>query len=227
MIHGQRRRNVKRGLIAVVVILICVAVRADGPKDNVAEKVRPIPPLPTKELSAEDRAELTKGYEALGKQIEALRGELAGKPRLLALLPDVQIYYNAVRYPITYHEQIDPKQGRKALADGLERAKLLRAGQTPWVTTNGPRGYVSRIDGSVQPYVLSVPENFKADKEYRIDFNEHGRNENLTEIVFLQTKPTAGLDHFLVNLYGRYCNANKFAGEIDLLECFEALMRQY
>ena len=39
-------------------------------------------------------------------------------------------------------------------------------------------------------------------------------------------KPSAA-DKFVVNLYGRYCNANKFAGEIDLLEVLDAMKRQY
>jgi hypothetical protein len=34
-------------------------------------------------------------------------------------------------------------------------------------------------------------------------------------------------DAFVLHLYGRYCNANKFAGEIDLLEALDHVHRGY
>src|SRR5689334_23625386 len=34
-------------------------------------------------------------------------------------------------------------------------------------------------------------------------------------------------DHFVVNLYGRFCCANKFAGEIDLLEALDDVKKRY
>jgi len=54
----------------------------------------------------------------------------------------------------------------------------------------------------------------------------HGRGENLTELAFIAgNKPTPDLDPgdgFFVRLYGRFCNASKFAGETDLFEAMEA-----
>ena len=46
------------------------------------------------------KAELTASAESLGKEIDALRTSLKAQPALLALLPDVQIYHNAVRYAL-------------------------------------------------------------------------------------------------------------------------------
>ena len=48
-------------------------------------------------LADADRKALQDGVDELGKQIDALRDSLKAKPDLLALLPDVQIYDNAVR----------------------------------------------------------------------------------------------------------------------------------
>lgn len=108
-----------------------------------AETVNPIPPPPKTELKPDERAELQKGADELGKAIDSLKRNLANKPDLLARLPDVIIYWNAVRYPLTYHEQIDVKPAQQAIHDGLARAEALAAGKTPWTTTSGPRGYVS------------------------------------------------------------------------------------
>src|SRR5207244_7253176 len=95
------------------------------------------------------------GLKELGAQIDQLRSI----PKAAPLLPDVQIYHNAVRYALEYNEFFAPNEIAKAknlLNQGKERARLLAMGQSPWVTQAGAsaRGYVSEIDGSVQPYGL-------------------------------------------------------------------------
>jgi hypothetical protein len=79
----------------------------------------------------------------------------------------------------------------------------------------------------VQPYGLVVPASYKpgAEHKHRLDVWCHGRGENLTELNFIDGRQKSSgeftpPDAFVLHLYGRYCNANKFAGEID---CFEAL----
>src|SRR5215210_4316002 len=53
-----------------------------------------------------------------------------------------------------------------------------------------------------------------------------GKNSAWIPFTLAGAKPNPS-DKFVVNLYGRYCNANKFAGEIDLLEVLDAMKRQY
>ena len=229
----MRCRIARIFLASLIVALPCTpSDRADGLTDNLPDHVRPIPPLPRTKLSDADREELEAGVARLGREIEALRSELKDA-NLLLLLPDVQIYHNAVRYPLVYNEEIDLKAARKALEDGLNRAFELRGGKAPWLTAGGPRGYLSKIDGSAQPYLLGMPVGFvmpaggEKSKPFRIDFNEHGRGEDLTELRFINGKAASVVGRFTVQLYGRYCCANKFAGEIDLFECLDSLKRQY
>ena len=196
-------------------------------------------PPPGIEVPEPERAELTAGVTALGKEIDAMRGELKSKPQLLALLPDVQVFHNAVRYALAYGEFFDAKQfhiAKNLLALGTARAKELREGKPSWTSATGPvvRGYVSKIDGSVQPYGVNVPANWKpGDKTPRpLSFWLHGRADTLSELAFvngqLKSKPefTPG-GGFVVQLYGRFCNASKFAGEADLFEAWDDVRRQY
>ena len=67
-------------------------------------------PPPGVEVPAADRDELQAGVDALGKEIDDLRTALKDKPALLDLLPDVQIYYNAVRYALTTTSFINPSK---------------------------------------------------------------------------------------------------------------------
>src|SRR4030095_2755369 len=160
--------------------------------------------------------ELTASIAALGKEIDALRVELRAKRAFLALLPDVQIFHNAVRYALEYNEFFDAKQipiAKNLLALWMQRAEELRGGATSSSRAAGPvvRGSVSKIDGSVQPYGLFVPADWKpGDKTPRpLSFWLHGRNEKLSELAFindqLKSKPefTPG-GGFVVQLYGRF-----------------------
>jgi dienelactone hydrolase len=220
------------------VVAFAALVRADGPGDNLPDKVRPIPPAGITIADA-DRAELQAGVETLGKEINRLRQDLKVKPELLELLPDIQIFHNAVRYALTYDEFYAPSEvaiARKLLKQGTERAEHLRNGKTPWTTATGlvVRGYQSKIDGSVQPYVLVVPSSYQANTpyEHRLDIWCHGRSEKLTELSFLNARQSSPGEFtpkhaFVLHLYGRYCNANKFAGEIDCLEALAHVRKHY
>ncbi len=118
---------------ALCLLLAGGLLLADGPQDNIAEKVRPVPPTGIKLVEA-DRTELADGVLALGQEIDALRAALKGKPALLELLPDVQIYYNAVHYAFKYDEFFQKNQvagARQLLKQGHERAAQLRDGQAP------------------------------------------------------------------------------------------------
>jgi pimeloyl-ACP methyl ester carboxylesterase len=223
--------------VSFIVVFATLSARADGPADNLADKVRPVPP-PGVAIPDADRKELEGGVAELGKEIDELRSALAGKP-LLDLLPDVQIYHNAVRYALTYNEFFNLKEvpvAKTLLKQGMERAKVLRDGKAPWTTATGlvVRGYISKIDGSVQPYGLVVPESYqpKSPYKHRLDLWWHGRGETLSELNFIDQRQKSPGEFtpphaFVLHPYGRYCNANKFAGEIDTLEAIEHVKKHY
>jgi pimeloyl-ACP methyl ester carboxylesterase len=205
---------------------------------NPAEAPKRVPP-PGIEIPATDRKELESGVAALGREIEALRETLKSKPALLGLLPDVQIYHNAVRYALSYHEFFklqEVESAKKQIFQGLERAAALREGKAPWTTETGlvVRGYRSTIDDSIQPFGLVIPAAYRNDQSTprRLDVWFHGRGDTLSEVNFIadrqknpgQFTPPGAI---VLHPYGRYCNANKFAGETDLFEALAAVRRAY
>jgi pimeloyl-ACP methyl ester carboxylesterase len=209
---------------------------ADGPADNIPANVRRIPKLGI-EVPAERRAKLEAGINSLAAKIDSLRGSKDAKK--LELLPDVEVCYKAVHDALVYQEFFENRDlefSDKALALGHERADQLAAGSSPWTTATGlvVRGYISKIDGSVQPYGLVVPESYtsKGPGRFRCDLWFHGRGETLSELNFLRDRTTnvgqyAPEDTIVLHPYGRYCNANKFAGEIDVLEGLESVKKRY
>jgi dienelactone hydrolase len=193
-----------------------------------AADVRPIPP-PGVEVPANTRTQLDEGLKRLSASIDQLRG--------VKLLPDVVIFRDAVRYALEHNEFFKPEEiagARELLRVGQQRADDLTQGRAPWTTATGlvVRGYVSKIDGSVQPYGLVIPTTFSPDRKWRLDTWFHGRGETLSEVNFLLDRMRnpgefTPANAIVVHLYGRYCNANKFAGEVDLFETLEVVKKQY
>lgn len=240
-----------------------------APAPNLQPNPRKLNPPPGVVVPADVKAELTAGAAALGKEIEALRSSLKDKPALLALLPDVQIYHNAVRYALEDDIFTSTNQfnsARALLKQGHERAAALKAGNAPWNTKAGllalrqqleaaaadaaakkkaappaplthipvVRGYVSKIDGSVQPYGLKVPVSYLTgdNKPRRLDFWLHGRGDTLNEIAFIEGQQRPGGtflpdDAFVLDPYGRFMNAFKFAGEVDVWEGLDHAAKHY
>jgi hypothetical protein len=184
-------------------------------------------------ISKHDRAELHAAAEALKSGIDGYEG------RQHLLLPDIIIFYNAVRYALDdnmFYQAKDVASARKLLALGQERLVQLRLGKHPWTTATGlvPRGYRSRLDDSVIPYGVEVPANYtpRVHKKWRLDVWLRGRNNNLSEVRFLTERlnwksPFAPKDTIVLHPYGRFCNAYKFAGEVDVMEALQHVQARY
>ena len=192
-------------------------------------------------IPATARTDLTAGAAALRQDIDAVTRELAAakNARLLDLLPDIEVLHKAVDWALRYDEFFDVKQvafAQRMLALGRERVAHLRAGRAPWTEATGTvlRGYRSQLDRSIQPYALVIPPEWKAGDTAprRLDVVLAGRNEKRTELAFLaehETKPgeivPAGA--LVLHPYGRFCNATKFAGEVDVFEALRETRQAY
>lgn len=218
--------------------IVCLPVLADGPSDNLTDQVRRQPPAGVA-ITENERVSLANEAARLGTAVETARGELRGKPGLLRYLPDVQVLHKAVDWALRYDEFFNPAQTAWAgeqLREGFSRLESLKKGELPWLSAHGlvVRGYESKIDGSVQPFGLVVPESFQRDLpwRWRLDCWFHGRGETLTELDFIHQRRTqpgefTPADTLVLHPYGRYCNGQRFAGETDFFEALETVRRDY
>jgi dienelactone hydrolase len=207
-----------------------------APAARPPEPAKKIPPAGLT-LTDADRAELTVGVAALRTAIDALAHDLAGDARLLALLPDVEIFHKAVAWTLEDDTFFSPKEvafAKHLLAEGNERVAQLRAKKAPWLEARGliVRGYRSKLDGSVQPYGLSVPVEIDLAQPTPAMVWLLGRGEKRTELAFLSEREGGppGLTPkgvIAVIPYGRFCNATKFAGEVDVMEALAAARSLY
>ncbi len=188
-------------------------------------------------VPSEKKEALEKELNALGEEIATL--EKQSSIRVRSLLPDVQIFWQAVHNALTDNEFFNPREidwAADLLREGRARAASLKENKAPWTEAHGlvVRGYRSKLDDSVQPYGLVIPASYTTagNDKFRLDFWFHGRGENLSEVNFLRDRQKnvgtfSPPDTIVLHPYGRYCNANKFAGEVDVFEALASVKERY
>jgi pimeloyl-ACP methyl ester carboxylesterase len=132
------------------------------------------------------------------------------------------------------------EQLQKVLAEGRRRIELLQAGQPDWHLREGTtiRGYVSAIDGSVQPYALTLPAGVDPanSRRWPLYVVLHGRADDMNEVNFISRMdgrgPGASKDDrpgewIQLDVYGRGNNAYRWAGETDVFEAMAAVRQRF
>ncbi|MCX7827422.1 MAG: alpha/beta hydrolase-fold protein, partial [Verrucomicrobiae bacterium] len=190
-----------------------------------------------------------KPTEAEMSQIRAKADELAAALKGLSvreaddkLLADVEVYHKAAMWILRYaDEEFYAKRyvadTRAALDRGLGRAKEFAAGKPLWPAQKGRlvRAYRSRVDGSVQPYALTIPDSYDGRKPVRLDVVLHGRGSTLNEVSFIashdvdtKSKPVPPeQDYITLEVFGRVNNAYRWAGETDVFEALASVHQRY
>lgn len=216
-------------------VVASAALLADGPADNDPGKVRPIPPRGI-DIPESVTSELRERAAELRVEIDLASSETPTHPMRDDLLPDVEIFWKAVDWAVRHGEifhESEVETAKTLLAEGWKRVRELRLGDPTWLKQRGlvVRGYRSRIDDSVQPYGLVIPEKDHG-KPWRLDVWFHGRNEKLSELAFIDQRrhslgPVEPAETIVLHPYSRFNNGAKFAGETDLFEAVNHVQRFY
>ncbi|MBK9171015.1 MAG: prolyl oligopeptidase family serine peptidase [Bryobacterales bacterium] len=183
---------------------------------------------PPQELEA-----MRESLRRLDREVTALRVARTDP----ALVADVDVYRKAaewiLRFPEEFFKPEYAGQTRQTIERGLARAKALRAGRAGWAQEKGRlvRGYVSRVDGSTQPYGLTIPASYDG-RPMRLDVWLHGRGNERLEISFIHGHDSAepvprDQDYIQLDVFGRGNNAYRWAGETDVFEAIESVRRRY
>ena len=207
-------------------VLLCVLAAAVVVAQGQGAKVFP----PT----ADQKAEIHKKLAELSARLAAL-GSKKTDPQLLA---DVQIYKKAAEYILRFPDEFFganyAAETITALDTGIGRAIELENGTSSWTkkTGNVVRGFVSRIDGSVQPYGLTIPASYDGKRPMRLDVWLHGTQQQMNEVRFLQqqagpheTSQILADDYIMVEPFARMNHSYKFYAETDVFEAIAAVQK--
>ena len=191
------------------------------------------PAAPPYQPTDAEKQQIQAKIDQLGGIIRELRSARADD----ALLADVEIYYEAARWKMTYPEEFfRPRSVADTLSvldKGLERAAQLKEGKSPWTTQKGRvvRGFRSALDGSVQPVRVTVPDEYDGARAFPLDVAQHGRFTSLYEVETLNSWQGAEIDYLpgtlQIDLFGRGKNTYHWPGEADIFEAMEFAGKAY
>lgn len=190
--------------------------------------------------SPEQSEQIQKALDSLQASVDKLKAQAKADDNysLELLIPDVEVYAKSAEWILRHKEFYAPNyvdQTLKALATGAKRAALLSKGESPWASKPGStiRGYVSKVDGSVQPYAVSLPEGVEPNAATRwpLHVKLHGRAGKMNEVNFINRHDgkAPGKDQTWIQLdvFGRTNNAYRWAGETDVFEAMAAVQKAY
>jgi pimeloyl-ACP methyl ester carboxylesterase len=158
------------------------------------------------------------------------------------MLGDVEVYSKAGRMLLEFPELFGTQNGIDhsflVLDQGIERAQQLQNGQPQW--NQGRKqihAYYSEIDGSVQPYGITLPADYDPSKPARLYVWLHGRQNNTTESEFIHNfltprppgnAPVADQGQIQLDCFGRINSAGwHWAGEADVFEAIAAVKKRF
>ena len=198
----------------------------------------------TQAAPVEDVAKIQAGLKELKDAIAKLPASTNAR-----LKADVQVFAKGVEWCLLHQEFYQPKNAKTpapvsayvkhcldALEQGRQRVQALAAGKAEWNQQPGVtiRGYVSRVDGSVQPYALMLPPQFaeaKSTQRWPLHVVLHGRGGDRNEVRFFvehaKRKPAEGQDWIQLDVFGRTDNAYRWAGETDVFEALTDVQRRF
>jgi len=189
-----------------------------------------------KPLTDELRQKLDAELKTLQESINALQKQPA------ELVADAAVYAKGVEWALRYDRDFTPADIallEKSLARGKARVAMIAHEKPAWLSQPGriALGYVSAVDGSVQPYGVIVPKSYAATKPIRLDVVLHGstRPVGMSELRFMarfdtgETPDAMPPDVPYIELHplGRVENCYRWAGEADVFEAIEDVCRRY
>ena len=181
------------------------------------------PPTP------EERERIQAKLGQLTRELDDLRAKHVDDARIA----DIEIYQKAAVWALRFEEEFFTPayvpNTIQALDHGLARAADA---SFSWEARKGRvvRAYRSKVDGSVQPYGLIIPESYDGSKPVRLDLVLHGRAEQMTEVSFIaahESDKAVAQDYITLEVYGRGNNAYRWAGETDVFEALESVKARY
>jgi pimeloyl-ACP methyl ester carboxylesterase len=212
-------------------LLVLIAAQADPPKEQ----------DPVRAPQKEELQRIERGLKELDDRLKKLQSEQGAvlKPDLFA---DAAVFAKGLTWALRYDTAFEPADLallKKALERGQERATAQEAGKQPWMNKHGKvvRGFVSALDGSVQPYGVIVPAKYDPSRPTRLDVVLHGstRPVGLSELHFAARfdegdetgKDGPEQDYLELHPLARVENGYRWAGETDVFEAIDAVCRNY
>ncbi len=205
-------------------LVVCIV----WPSTGIGQSPQPLPEA-QRQTFEKSAAELNAAF---GKQPD----------RKLTDWVDAAIFAKSLTWALRYDREFTPADVsllEKAIQRGQERHSAVLRDRRSWIERRGKLalGYVSKVDGSVQPYGLIVPKQYDSKKPIRLDVVLHGstRPVGMSELRWIarfdegDAENASPPDQPFIELHplGRVENCYRWAGETDVFEGIADVCRRF
>jgi hypothetical protein len=204
-------------------------------------------------VSANDRVPPPAPVTPTPAQLEAIQAKLADFKAAIQALKDAKadddlvvdaeaygwVVENVLRVPGGFVNAGAIGRCTSVLNDGLRRAAEIKAGTAAWPQLKGRvnRAYRSVVDGTAQPYHLSIPAAYDPSKPIPLVVYLHGHSHDTPDLgltwVGGSDQPAGGPGpagegaSIRVEAFGRGNNNFRWAAETDVLEVVASVRKRY
>lgn len=176
------------------------------------------------------------GQTAPPEMVDQIRAGLAELQSLPSGGPDTDIFPKSVEWILRHNEFFKKDYAKKTLAViELGKQRLKNKDTKPWFNQVGRSvyGYKSAVDGSVQPYAITIPPGVDPSegKRWPLHVVLHGRAGTMNEMSFIKShegRPLPkGQDWIQLDVFGRTNNAYRWSGEADVFEAMKDVFYRF
>jgi len=195
-------------------------------------------------FTADELAQLHSKLDELNAAIKALKDAKADDDLIVDAESCGWIVETALRVPNVFggdnEAQANPfNKCISSLNAGLRRAQQIKDGTAEWPKIKGSvkRAYRSVVDGTAQPYTMSIPASYDPAKPTPLYIYLHGMSHYVPDLGWDWTggadRPGGagggggGRNYIRLECFGRGNNSFRWAGETDVLEAIASVEKRY
>lgn len=238
-----------KSLILVLALVGVAFAQVPAPSDEgipaAAGAKKAAPPRSPVAPKPEDVAKLRAKLDELNATIQSLKDAKFDDDLIVDVEATAWVIHNTLRVPDGFVTDGTLPGLLAAGNDALRRASEIKAGTAAWPKLKGSvkRAYRSQVDGTTQPYTVSIPASYDPAKPMPLYLYLHGRstpggNPANPDLAWGQVggadrenAPRGGasraVDCIRVNAFGRGNNSFRWAGETDVFEVIASVSKRY
>ncbi len=214
------------------------APRAAGPAASAPRAPGGIQIDYTTVLTPDQISQLQAKLDELNSALKALKDAKADDDLIVDAECCGWIVQTTLRVPNAYGNYKPFDKCMSLLTAGLRRAQQIKDGTATWPQNKGrvDRGYRSVVDGTAQPYHVSVPTSYDPAKPMPLYIYLHGMSHYVPDMGWDWAGANGGngggnggggSNQIRVEMFGRGNNSFRWAGETDVLEVLASVRKRY
>jgi dienelactone hydrolase len=243
----QVKLKFKSAIILSLATLAAVPLAARFVSAQIAPPAPPTvrqPSTPFKTSTYTPTADDLKPLQAKLDQLNAAIDDLKKSGANDALVVDAESCawqaHNMMTVPGGFIDQTYVAKASGVLDDGLRRAGQIKNGTAMWATFKGRinRAYRSSVDGTAQPFHISIPASYDPKTPIPLYVYMHGRSQidpdlgegwagGADRAGGAGPGGGGGAEYIRIEVFGRGNNSFRWAGETDVMEAIASVQKQY